>query len=398
MTQEGKHTGRWRVAAYLLLAVLVHGVAIPLAIWWWDVHTPKAPKPFETVSLADYSQAVQDARRQRQAAQRREPLPAAPKKPEEKKEDKLHGQVVDLPPTADNRPPDHADFLSEHNTRTERETRSRHQSPDYNNAMNEPTVTNKEQLATPKTPRQAAALEVGPEKPNKTRPKATDKQQGVMEIPRQTARDRLALQIDPSLGSFKNRGQAEKIEGNSDRLKIAPGTAPEKSADAPGTAPKKGLTMADLVPPVGVLARISGGPAPDALENVEEGEGTFLNSREFKYASFFNRLKRSVSQHWQPMAEYQRRDPTGNIYGYRARITVLTITLNADGALAHAEIKQSSGVDFLDKEALAAFQRAEPFPNPPKGLIDGTGHIIFPFGFHIDFSHGGPFGRPPPMP
>jgi TonB family protein len=236
---------------------------------------------------------------------------------------------------------------------------------------------------------------VGPDRPNKTKAKDKDKKKGALEIPNQAARDRLALQFDPSLGSFRNQGEAQKVEGNSDRLKIAPGETPDKSNDG-GTAPKQGLTMADLVPPVGVLARLSGGPANDALGNVEEGEGTFLKSREFKYASFFNRLKRSVSQHWKPLAEVQRRDPTGNIYGYRTRVTVLTITLNADGTLQDVQVKQSSGVDFLDKEALAAFQRAEPFPNPPKGLIDSTGHIVFPFGFHIDFSGHGGFGAPPP--
>ena len=118
-----------------------------------------------------------------------------------------------------------------------------------------------------------------------------------------------------------------------------------------------------------------------------------MNSREFKYASFFNRLKRGVSEYWRPMDEYRKRDPTGNIYGYRSRVTVLNITLKADGTVKDAQVARSSGLDFRDHEAIAAFERAAPFPNPPKGLIGPNEEITFPFGFHIDFDGAmhGPF-------
>ena len=319
----------------------------------------------------------------------KQPQRAVPpvKKPEQKKKEELaKGQVVDLPPSADNRVPDKADYLSEHNTRTERETRSRHASADYENVMNEPSVAKKNAAGSKEPPPPATALQVGPTHPKKdvVQKEQAEQPAGAFEVPTVKQRDRLALRLDPRLGEFHNTEERHAVRGNSDRLKLAPGANPE-TPSAPGTAPKQGLTMADLVPQVGVLARLSGGPSNDSLDNVDEGEGTFLNSREFKFASFFNRLKRGVSQHWRPLGEYQRRDPTGNIYGFRSRVTILTVTLNADGSLQNVEVKHSSGVDFLDREAIAAFHRAEPFPNPPHGLIDDAGRIVFPFGFHLDF-------------
>ena len=58
---------------------------------------------------------------------------------------------------------------------------------------------------------------------------------------------------------------------------------------------------------------------PSKLDNVDEGEGTYLNTKEWKYASFFNRVKQSVSQQWNPGQQLRLRDPTGNIYGGRDR-------------------------------------------------------------------------------
>ena len=66
------------------------------------------------------------------------------------------------------------------------------------------------------------------------------------------------------------------------------------------------------------------------------------------------------------------------------------MVLTPEGGLRDIEVTRSSGVDFLDNEAIAAFRRAQPFPNPPQGLIDdSSGMIDFPFGFHIEFSRSG---------
>ena len=62
--------------------------------------------------------------------------------------------------------------------------------------------------------------------------------------------------------------------------------------------------------------------------------------------------------------------------------------LDDEGNLQNVDVKESSGIDFLDREAMSAFRRAQPFPNPPRGLVE-EGQIEFPFGFHVDFSRRG---------
>lgn len=384
---------RNRLLEALVLAFVVHLFALPAVLERIE-HPPAreaepvAKKPVRFVAIPSKASKNTRVKAPKLAAQKPETKPAP--KPEEKvppPDNNLKGQVVDVPPSPDSRVPEDAKYLAEHNSRTERETKSRHQSGDYQNSMNERSTAQRGEMASPNAAKNPAAIEVGPETPEQ---KATqDAKSGGhrLELPNVRAKDRLALKMDPSLGRFKNQERTDPLKGNSNRLKIAPGEAGQP--DVPGSAPARAPKLAELIPPVGVLARLNGGPTNDHLQDLEEGEGTFLNTREFKYASFFNRLKRDINQHWRPMDEYRRRDPSGNIYGHRSRVTILMITLKADGSLKGVQVAQSSGVDFLDREAVQAFQRAEPFPNPPKGLVDvGSGEISFSFGFHLDFSQG----------
>ncbi|HLU66530.1 MAG TPA: energy transducer TonB [Kofleriaceae bacterium] len=148
----------------------------------------------------------------------------------------------------------------------------------------------------------------------------------------------------------------------------------------------------DLRPSEELLERAVGGGSVDHIEDAETGEFTALNSRKWKYATFFNRMKRQVAQNWHPDQVYLRRDPTGNVYGTRDRLTVLQVSLKPDGAVAKIFVTKKSGVDFLDDEAVRAFQEAQPFPNPPSGLVDARSNLItFSFGFH--FQIGGDRGR-----
>ncbi|HEY0881151.1 MAG TPA: energy transducer TonB, partial [Archangium sp.] len=135
--------------------------------------------------------------------------------------------------------------------------------------------------------------------------------------------------------------------------------------------------------------KITGGAPNDLLKDVAEGDGTYLSTREWKYASFFNRVKQSVGQEWNPVTQLRVRDPSGQIYGGRDRYTVLTVTLDGSGRLKDAFVDRSSGLDFLDLEAIKAFERAQPFPNPPPGILANDQTVRFQFGFFLELS-----GRP----
>jgi TonB family protein len=153
-----------------------------------------------------------------------------------------------------------------------------------------------------------------------------------------------------------------------------------RGGGTPGGAPPM------LVPTDQQLARVVGGTTQDALKDVDDGEETALNSKKWRFASFFNRVKRQVAEHWHPEEAYRRRDPTGAVYGRQNRYTELRIQLKPDGRLANVALAQPSGLEFLDDEAIEAFKEAQPFPNPPRQLVESSGLINFRFGFLFDLN------------
>jgi TonB family protein len=354
------------------------------------------PQAHRTVAISEgqLATAVAHSRQAMQAAQT--PKPAAKKTDRAiapPPEEKLTGQVVALPPSADAKPPKDARYLAENNAHTEHETRSRHASSDFKNVMHEATVTQKAAVTRLQEP-QAGAQKVLSDALDKslTQPGKAAKMAPALEIPKQVRQDRLALTLNQTDGTLRNARAQERIAGNSDRLHIVQQASEGKQAGA--DAGPKNLTMADLVPQIGQLSRLSGGPTNDGLDDVEEAEGTFLNAREFKYAAFFNRMKQQISQYWRPQAEFQRRDPSGNIYGTQSRLTLVTVTLDAQGSLARLDLAQSCGVDFLDAEALKALRQAAPFTHPPRHLANQAGLIVFSFGFNLDLTGRSAFESP----
>jgi TonB family protein len=129
----------------------------------------------------------------------------------------------------------------------------------------------------------------------------------------------------------------------------------------------------------------------DDIDGVEDGDINQLNSRRWKYASFFNRVRDQVAQHWHPDVVHAARDPDGRRYGTATRVTRLLIRLNPDGSLKAVKVDKSADVDFLDEEAIRAVRAAQPFANPPAGLVDPeTGFIDFGFGFIFEIESGKP--------
>jgi TonB family protein len=169
----------------------------------------------------------------------------------------------------------------------------------------------------------------------------------------------------------------------------ADGPIPELGSEGlpkqPGGSSQGGLGPA-LVPTEQQLARAIGGGTQDALNDVDDGDETALNSKRWRFSSFFNRVKRQVAEHWHPDEVYRQRDPTGAVYGRHNRYTELRIQLKPDGRLSNVAIALPSGLEFLDDEAIEAFKEAGPFPNPPRQLIEANGLINFGFGFLFDLN------------
>jgi TonB family protein len=295
--------------------------------------------------------------------------------------------------------------LSEHNTHAKKETLSRHRRLRYKKPARRPnakaarqpqvnqraiprTTQRQRRLAAMRPSEQTQRPKTSPPKPEQQKTKETRS-----ERPKATAKA-------PQKPSQKGLQPTEKNKkpGKGKRLRLAFGdpkhrperkTAErqEKGDPTPNSPQAVARPAIQIKPSFGALSPLQGAPAPEHLPDIREGEETALNSRKWLFASFFNRVKRFVSQHWDPATRYRKRDPYGNIYGIKDRLTVLSITLKQDGSLLSASVAKSSGLRFLDQEAIRAFQAAQPFHNPPKELADADGKIRFRFSFFVYNSH-----------
>ena len=110
----------------------------------------------------------------------------------------------------------------------------------------------------------------------------------------------------------------------------------------------------------------------DYLKDIEEGKQTLLNTKAFKFYTYYNRIKQQVQISWKSMIQkevrkllLQRRE---NILGAGQK-TSLLITLDRSGALVNIKVLKKSHISALDHIAIKSFQLTAPFPHPPKSLI-----------------------------
>jgi TonB family protein len=328
------------------------------------------------VRVAPLNPATLDALRRNREAMARARTQAMPEAATPKPAEPQTGEEVDVAPSADRRAPDSARFSAEHNSRVERETKSRHAQMNPENVTSKPTSTIAGNVEAP-------IVQQGKEGRAGHGSSASPLVPGVApEVPFSRPRDRLALRLQSEDGTLHSQEGAPRLDGTGKRLRL--GLAPSGSEGAkPDSTDKSSEAAAELFPKLSAVGSLAGAPLYQKLDDVEEGEGTFLNTREFKYAGFYNRFRREMINFWHPFDEWRRRDPTGNIYGSRERMTVVTITLKPDGSLRETQILQSSGIDFFDQGVLAAVRRGQPYPNPPKGMIGPDGNITFEFGFSV---------------
>lgn len=123
----------------------------------------------------------------------------------------------------------------------------------------------------------------------------------------------------------------------------------------------------------------------DFVEDVPLGDMTNLNTTEFKYYGFYHRIRQKLEQHWGTSIK----DKAKNLYRSGRRmpasenlITSVSVTLNDKGQIVDMQIEGTSGVRELDQAAIESFNKAGPFPNPPKGLLVG-GRATIQWGFVV---------------
>jgi TonB family protein len=386
-----------------LLALVGTGLIGLLFVSLFDQKPGKLPKAPNPISLRSVPQSLWEQNRRlgprpdlkTPPPPQQQPKPDAVAKAEDLKKQKEpeaipKGRVVDVAPGNGQVPDEDAQFLAESNNRVDKETRSKDATPFYKNAMPRPSspVKPSDGQGHDVVDKQVVAGNGG--KGNEETPAKNGSKKNVFEVPSAEKHDELALRFDGLNGMLKNQPGSEAIKGNSDRLKIQVG-GPEGEESQASSGRAGDNEIRTLTPSATVLDRIAGAPANDLtpLDEVEVGNGTYLNTREWKYSSFFNRIKQYVGMHWDPNTVVRTKDPTGEIFLYKDRYTVVAVTLDNQGLLKNISVDKSCGVEFLDAEAMQAFRRAQPFPNPPPALQNDHGEIRFTFGFFLEVNKGG---------
>jgi len=125
----------------------------------------------------------------------------------------------------------------------------------------------------------------------------------------------------------------------------------------------------------------------DYIKDLDPGLETLLSTREFVYYTYYARIRRQLNQFWGPkvreklVALYRS---GRQIASSTDKITKCLVTLNKDGKLMRVQIIGNSGVHELDEAAVEAFKLAEPFPNPPHGMVEDDGSIRIRWDFILE--------------
>lgn len=125
----------------------------------------------------------------------------------------------------------------------------------------------------------------------------------------------------------------------------------------------------------------------DYLKNVDKGLETLLNAREFKYYTYYNRIRRQLSQHWESNVRSKLTllfKQGRYIASDTDKITKVIVVLDRSGNLVKIQVLKESGVSDLDEAATRAFQSAAPFPNPPHGIIENDGTVKIRWDFVLE--------------
>lgn len=119
------------------------------------------------------------------------------------------------------------------------------------------------------------------------------------------------------------------------------------------------------------------------LPEITIGDETLLNTREFAFNAFYIRMKRDVEGFWHPNTVLTQNSSLHGTY-----VTTLLIILDDEGYLVQKPtILKSSGIPGLDHEATQSIEKASPFLNPPKEIIQEDGTIRTQWSFIFNSSN-----------
>ena len=124
------------------------------------------------------------------------------------------------------------------------------------------------------------------------------------------------------------------------------------------------------------------------VPGVQSGNFTALNTDQFTYYSFFERVNKSIRFRWVSGVRNFARQAPPKVINQLAKIpapTVLRVLLDKEGMVVKVDVLSTSGSDELDQAAVQAFYQASPLNHPPDGMIreDRMVHLNYSFKVHF---------------
>lgn len=124
--------------------------------------------------------------------------------------------------------------------------------------------------------------------------------------------------------------------------------------------------------------------AQDFVQGLKESDQTALNTKEYVFYSYFQRIRERLDRAWVPILQARLKVyfKTGrSLASDMNHTTQVMVYLNTKGEVIRVQLVGESGTRDLDDAAVNAFNEAGPFPNPPQGLVDSTGLIRISWDF-----------------
>lgn len=122
----------------------------------------------------------------------------------------------------------------------------------------------------------------------------------------------------------------------------------------------------------------------DFVKGLKESDRTALNTKEFIFYGYFQRIRERLDRAWVPIL----RENLFKFYRSGRQLasdmdhaTKVLVVLNRQGEIVKVQLLNESGTKDLDDAAVRAFNKAGPFPNPPHGIMNQVGEIQIPWEF-----------------
>ncbi len=121
-----------------------------------------------------------------------------------------------------------------------------------------------------------------------------------------------------------------------------------------------------------------GAVAKDYVKGFQESDTTALNTKEYVFYGYFQRIRERLDIAWNhrlgtQLSKLWRKGRT--LASEMDHTTRVLVTLDGGGQIVRVQMVEESGTRDLDEAAVKAFNDSGPFPNPPQGLADRDGNI-----------------------